>query len=219
MAERDLLLCDLVAEILGPRDGVREILQVPAHRAGDSVSPSDEYLTGVLAPREALSTDLDSADDLLGEADESADDSSDSGLPAVPPGITPTSDPGRSPSLDPRSRPCSIGLSVIVSGDTPKIEVCATWAWYTQTSASAWQREPRSSVFSADCTASRRWEFNNPGDDRKVALQLRSGPIGNAWRISLFLINETNTSDPGPEHHVYQPQIRISMREGTRLAP
>jgi hypothetical protein len=219
LAERDVLLCDLVAEILGPRDGVREILQVPPHRAGDSVSPSDEYLTGVLAPREALSTDLDSADDLLGEADESADDSSDSGLPAVPPGITPTSDPGRSPSLDPRSRPCSIGLSVIVSGDTPEIEVCATWAWYTQASATGWQREPRSSVFSADCTASRRWEFNNPGDDRKVALQLRSGRIGNAWRISLFLINETNTSDPGPEHHVYQPQIRISMREGTRLLP
>ena len=219
MAERDILLCDLVAEILGPRDGVREILQPPPHRAGDMVSPSDEYLTGVLAPREALSADLDASDDLIGEGDESADDSSDPGVPAVPPGITPTSDPGRSPSLDPRSRPCSIGLSVVVSGDTPQIEVCATWAWYTQVSSSSWQREPRSAVFAADCRTNRRWELSNQGDSRKVAIQLRSGRIGDLWRVSLFLINETNTSDPGPEHHAYQPQIRIKVCQGTRLMP
>jgi hypothetical protein len=219
VAERDVLLCELVAEILGPRGGVREVLKAPPHRAGDSVNPLDEYLTGVLAPREALSTEIDSADNLLGEEDEAADDSSDVGVPAVPPGVTPTTDPGRSPSLDPRSRPCSIGLSVIVRGANPKIEICATWAWYARAGANSWQREPRSSVFSADCTSSQRWEVTNSGDDRKIAIQLRSGRAGDAWRLSLFLINETSTSDSGPEHHVYQPQIRICVCEGTRLVP
>lgn len=219
MAERDVLLCDLVAEILGPRNGTREILQVPPHRAGDTASPEDEYLTGVLAPREVLSSAEDSADDLLGEDDESADDSADSGLPAVPAGITPTTDPGRSPSLDPRSRPCSIGLSVLVRGTKPQIEVCATWAWYNQLTSTSWQREPQWSVFTADCTVSQRWEFKGPSDDRKVAIQLRSGRIGEAWRLSLFLINETAATEPGPEHHVFQPQIRLKVCEGTSLTP
>jgi hypothetical protein len=80
---------------------------------------------------------------VLGPEDESADDQLDPGAPAVPPGVTPTAGPGRSPSLDPRSRPCSIGLSIVVQGPDPRIDVCTTWAWYAQAGLGAWQREPR----------------------------------------------------------------------------
>src|SRR5437016_5482972 len=114
MAERDEIVTALVAELLGPRGGLRERFEAPSHRGGEYVTPLDEYITGVLAPRDAAAVEeIDASDDLLGESDASADDEADSGAPAVPPGVTPTTSAGRSPSLDPRSRPCSIGMSIL----------------------------------------------------------------------------------------------------------
>src|SRR5688572_3546621 len=144
MAERDELVEALAAEVLGPRGGVHERLEAPTHRAGEFLTPLEEYVSGVLAPRTApAAPEIDSADDLLGEDDVGADDHRDSDAPSVPHGATPLAGAGRSPSLDPRLRPCSIGLSIVVEGHQPTIDVCATWAWYERAGQTAWQRSPR----------------------------------------------------------------------------
>src|SRR5262245_43489202 len=222
MAERDELVAALAAEVLGPRGGVRERLEAPAHRAGEFVTPLEEFVTGVLAPREApAAPEIDSADDLLGEDDEAADDQGDAGAPAVPPGANPLGGAGRSPSLDPRLRPCSIGLSMLVEGDAPTVDVCATWAWYEKSGLTAWQREPRYRLWSGvECTRQRaNQQCTEPDGLREIAIEVRCRPAGAAWRVSLFLVNTTRTGDPRAEHHIYQPQIRIRAGEGTRLIP
>lgn len=63
------------------------------------------------------------------------------------------------------------------------------------------------------------WEISEPDGIRKAVLQTRSRRTGNAWRVSLFLINATNQARPGPEHHIYQPQIRVRLHEGSQLVP
>lgn len=223
MAERDELLMALVAEVLGPRGGLRERLEPAPHRLGEAVSPLEEYITGVLAPRDAqVSEEIDASDDLLGENDEAADDQGDTGGPAVPPGVSPTTGPGRSPCLDPRSRPCSIGLSILLEGAHPVIDICATWAWYLPVDDErAWQREPRYDLWTGlDCTQSRTSRRITEADGvREVTLEVRSRRSASGWRVSIFLINSSVASRPRPEHHVYQPQIRIRLGGATRLRP
>ena len=71
MAERDDLVAALVAEVLGPRNGIREVLEAPPHRPGQIVTPLDEFITGVLAPRDARQGDeIDATGDLLGAGQE-----------------------------------------------------------------------------------------------------------------------------------------------------
>lgn len=222
MAERDELVAALAAEVLGPRGGIRERLEAPPHRAGEFVTPLEEYITGVLAPRDAApAPEIDAADELLGEDDDSADDQADMSATTVPPRVSPTSGLGRSPSLDPRSRPCSIGLSVLVEGDRPVIDICATWAWYEQAGRTAWQREPRYELWTGvDCARPRaNRDHTEPDGIRQVTLEVRSTPAAGGWRMSIFLVNTTQAHDPGPEHHVYQPQIRLRVADGTRLVP
>jgi hypothetical protein len=222
MAERDELVAALVAEVLGPRGGIRERLEAPTHRAGEFVTPLEEYICGVLAPRAApAEPEIDSGEDLLGEDDEAADDQADAGAPAVPPGASPLGGAGRSPSLDPRLRPCSIGLSILVEGNQPTVDVCVTWAWYERAGNTAWQRSPRYRLWSdVDCTFQRAsQQCTEPDGLREISIEVRCRPTGSGWRVSLFLVNTTQTGHPGAEHHVYQPQIRIRMGKGTRLVP
>lgn len=221
MAERNELVVALAGEVLGPRGGVYERLETPPHRAGQAVTPLDEYITGVLAPRDAVPREeIDATDDLLGEADESADDQVDAGSPALPP-ATLAAGVSRSPCLDPRSRPSSIGLSIVVHGARPQLDVCTTWAWYVQAGETAWQREPKHDVWTGlDCTRPREVrDVLEPDGVRRVSVELRSRQAGNAWHVSIFLINTTRVDRPGPEHHVYQPQIRIRTAAGTHLVP
>lgn len=222
MAERDELAAALVAEVLGPRGGVRERLEAPPHRAGEFVSPLEEYISGVLAPRDADNPpELDAYDDLLGEDDESADDQGYAGAAAVPAGASPTGGAGRSPSLDPRMRPCSIGISVLLEGEAPTIDVCATWAWYQRSGQLGWQREPRFDIWPAvDCTAARSSRDVPDADGiRRVTLETRSRRTANGWRVSVFLVNSTTIQRAGAEHHVFQPQVRIRVGPNACLLP
>src|SRR5437016_4855537 len=119
MAERDLLAAALIGEVLGPRGGPWEAL-------GIDEDPLDEYITGVLAPRDSHSVEPDSEDEVLGEDESAADDQSDPGAPTGPLGMT-------VPALDPRSRPASLGVSFSIrSEDLPMVDVCCTWARYEQ---------------------------------------------------------------------------------------
>lgn len=210
MAERDLLLTALVKEVLGPRHG-------PAETLAADEDPLDEYITGVLAPHHAPSVELDAEDDLVGDEKSMADDQADPGA-GVPPvrinlGALPT------PTLDPRSRPASLGLSFVLAGPRPAIEICATWARYSQATGGSWQRRALGEHWqNIDCTSDP--PPMTPPTDPGVRVQLRVRQTGTTWRVSIFLVNVTPCQErPRTEDHVFQPQIRVRCLDGTELVP
>jgi hypothetical protein len=210
MAERDRLVTALVKEVLGPRGGSAEAL--PAEE-----DPLDEYITGVLAPHHAPSVEIDAEDDLVGDDESSADDQADPGA-GVPPaqinlGALPT------PTLDPRSRPASLGLSFVLAGARPAIDVCCTWARYSQGAGGAWQRRPLGDQWqNIICTADP--PPMTPASDPGVRVQVHVRQTGTTWRVSIFLINVTPCRDrPRTEDHVFQPQVRMRLVDGTELVP
>ncbi len=112
MNVRDALLIALVKEVLGPRNGPQESLP-------EEDDPRQEYITGVLEPRNARSQDErveDNVDEVIEETSSEEDQQAQGYVAAT--GIF-------SPALDPRALPRSIGLSFTLeagSGD-PTIEI------------------------------------------------------------------------------------------------
>lgn len=113
MGLRGQALTELVAEVLGPRNGPHELLLN---------DPASEYITGVLRPEPSTSLSPDDLDDVDLVLDATISDEEDDDDPAIL-GAIPVS-----PSIDPLQLPRSIGLSFIVSGEAPRIRLCCTWA-------------------------------------------------------------------------------------------
>ena len=89
MAERDLLLSNIVKDVLGPRGGAVESFT-------PTMNPLNEYITGALAPLvDTVVPEIEHDDEF--DADDGEGDEPDTEPPAAPPV------PGTvSPSLDPR---------------------------------------------------------------------------------------------------------------------
>ena len=196
--------------MLGPRNGPDEILP-------PTQDPRTEYVTGVLAPVSAPRSpdDIESEPDDLGEEASSPDPQEDQAAQGVTAGAL-----LMSPALDPKALPSSVGLSFTLSSAevSPEIEVCCTWARYHQ-HPSGWQRQPESFLTrTVRADSDNAWPAGNGVHLRMRSLQMRSG----VWRISLFLINNTDLADPAhpsTTDHVFQPQIRVICRPGTTLQP
>ena len=206
MAERNEMLIALVKEVLGPRQGPHEILP-------EEDDPRTEYITGVLAPAEALRQPdaIEEDIDEVIEETSSEEDQDTQGYVGTP-GVF-------SPALDPKALPRSIGISFTINGPEghPEAEICITWARYFLTQ-SGWQREPAmflTGPVQMDIS-SQSWDAG-PG----VTLYLRSHPVSNDWRVSVFLVNSTRvTGDyPGTSDYIFQPQIRVSCCHGSELVP
>jgi len=208
MAERDHIIIALVKEVLGPRDGSNEILPTDQ-------DPRDEYITGVLVPADAprppndIDADVDElAEEVYGEEDQ------DGQGPVVALSTF-------SPALDPKALPRSIGLSFTVEciDAAPCIEICLTWARY-YSHEQGFQRHPFSYL-----TNVVEVDQDNVSWDTglNVSLQMRSRLVTDGcWRVSLFLVNTTQTSGegrPGVDEHIFQPQIRVHCCPGTQLVP
>lgn len=206
MTERNDMLIALVKEVLGPRQGPNEILP-------EEDDPRTEFITGVLAPAEAV-RQPDSIEDDIDEVIEetSSEEDQDTQGYVGTPGVF-------SPALDPKALPRSIGISFIIDapGGHPEGEVCATWARYSLIQ-SGWQREPASFT-----TGPLRMDSVNQTLDAGpgVALYLRSRPVSGGWRVSVFLLNNTQVSGefPGTSDYVFQPQIRVNACAGSELIP
>lgn len=208
MNVRDALLIALVKEVLGPRDGPRESLP-------EEDDPRQEYITGVLEPRNARSQEArieDNVDEVIEETSSEEDQQAQGYVAAT--GIF-------SPALDPRALPRSIGVSFTLeaeSGD-PTIEICATWARYHPNLDHHWQREP-ACYLSGRVNASQDQQSFNPEPD--VRLQVRSRPVSGGYRVSIFLVNERQVADdqrPQTWDYLFQPQIRVHLGAQTRLVP
>lgn len=213
MAERDILVEALVAEVLGPRETATETM--PAE-----LDPVDEFIVGVLAPFRAPSVEADSDQELTGGGAAEADDDVDLGE-AVPSTLGAIDSHLPSLTVDPRARPASMGISLVVDAPAqPLLDICCTWARYTKGADGDWRRKPYGAVWrDVDCSAEP--SLTDPSDPA-VSLIIRSRPdaVG-TWKVSLFLVNRTtaDTERPTTSDHVFQPQIRIRCAAGSRLVP
>lgn len=202
---RDELLTALVRETLGPRNGPGEILS-------DDNDPRQEYITGVLEPRNARTQDdrIEDQVDTLIEETSSDEDQDNQGYVAAT-GMF-------SPALDPRALPRSIGLSFTVEAEQgePGIEICATWARYIQNADEDYERKPQSYLTGWVNAALDNQPFAPEPD---VRLLLRSHPVAGGYRLSVFLVNERTVADeqrPLTSDYLFQPQIRIHLTEEAR---
>ena len=207
--ERDILVNALIAEVLGPRRGAWE------HLAEDE-DPLDEYISGVLAPRDAggVTMEVDAEDEPVAADDPAADDQADPGVPSANLGLT-------VPALDPRLRPASLGLSFSVASDgSPRIDICCTWGRYEQ-EADGWSRSPRIAQWDGvECLSGN--QVLEPASDSGVDVVVRTRRRSDGWRVSVFLVDKTPCTEdehPRAPKHVFQPQIRVNCAEGTRIIP
>jgi hypothetical protein len=207
MSERDQILISLVKEVLGPRNGLTEVL--PEDR-----DPRSEFITGVLEPANAT-LNIEPEDDIDEVIEETTaeEDQDNQGFVATP-GVF-------SPALDPKSMPHSIGLSFTVTNENgiPAIEICATWARYTHETA-GWKRNP-SSFISGPTNIDNQTKDWTAGNG--IYLQMRTKEISmGVWRVSIFLVNVTSIqieNRPTTDDYVFQPQIRINCIGDTFLLP
>lgn len=210
---RDELVQSLIAEVLGPRGGVNETL------ADD---PRGEYITGVLAPEAmVIMPDADAEAALPIEEADGEEDLDD--RESVPP-------PLLSPALDPRALPRSMGVSFVVENPAsdPEFEICLTWARYKKVDKQ-WTREPRSFVTGIKTTS-----FDNPiwinangrcsPEEAEASLHIITSSatqLPTRVRITIQFVNRLRSASvvPVTEKHIFQPQIRVCLREGTTIVP
>lgn len=201
--EREYVLGALVKEVLGPRNGAFESLE-------DGFDPKNEYIVGVLAPKQAKQERDVDAEAVLpddGDSDEADDDADGEVFTSF------------SPSLDPKALPRSLGVSFIVQaiGDA-KVDVCFTWARYVP-DGGFWNRNPEFEHL----------EFRIPTNgsiqskkDSGIEYTIRTTPIGEqVYKVSVFLVNITPLNEKGKvgtEQCVFQPEIRVNCVESTLLS-
>lgn len=213
MPFREQLIVALSKQILGPRNGFRETI-VP--------DPSDEYVVGVLEPKDFTRGALalfgraavaGNQDISRMEEDEKApDDEEDSDTGAGPAEIT--------PELDPRALPKSVGISFVVQArDRPEVSFCATWARYRR-AGNSWQRVPHYFIQrGVNAATDTSW----PSDqDPGVKFVMRAVPVENGIHVSIYLVNVSPVSGHArmeTEMLVFQPQLRIVCEGDTTLRP
>ena len=215
---REVFVTALVADVLGPRNGIRETL---------TESPLNEYLTGVLSPiTRVAEPDIEAAaelptDEYVRETEETeaSDDVGD---------IAPFA-----PVLNPQSRPFSMGLSFVLEAENgePAFDLAITWARYTRIGEgqhTQWSRQPRASLLAGRRAAAASVWFDGAGQQVRVASPQAEASLHVAARpvtqrgilVTLHLVNRV----PAPaderataELHLYQPQIRVRCSAGTRV--
>jgi len=213
VAERDILVEALVAEVMGPRGTAIETM--PAEQ-----DPADEYITGVLAPFSVPSIEIDADQELTGRDVPEADDDLDPGESVSGPPRTINS---RLPPLtvDPRSRPASMGVSFAVEApSTPRLDICCTWARYVKESDGDWHRRPFGAVWrDVECSAEPSLT-DSAEPEVRLTIRSRRDAVG-TWKISVFVVNGTraNLERPSTPEHIFQPQIRVRCAAGTQLVP
>ena len=196
---------ELRKELLGPRDGINEIL--PSNQV-----PSDEYVLGVLVPIETEGdSDPDSENELISGSEAIDDDISDAGNVVIPWDV--------SPALNPKLRPRSLGISFVAVGNNPLFDVCITWARYKKEEGK-WKRTPHFMILE-DINTSYPGAFKC-ADDKGATLRIRSRRRDNQWRVNVFFVNETSLAEkskPSEEEKIFQPEIRVKLKEGANLSP
>ncbi|MHA2223570.1 MAG: hypothetical protein ACXAAO_16145, partial [Candidatus Thorarchaeota archaeon] len=99
---REILVTELVKEVLGPRNGIDEIL---------TESPLSEYITGVLAPIvPEAEPDIDGEAMIPNQESQTIQEVEATDVEVDAPTLL-------SPALNPKSRPCSMGISFVLESN------------------------------------------------------------------------------------------------------
>lgn len=225
MGMRSELVADLVAELLGPRNGVEE--ELPETRR-----PLTEYVTGILSPRKIspeTALEYETVEGIAGSEEttpglEDEEEDKDIGL-------------NFNPALDPRRLPRSFGLSFIIkpkTGKTPKLGICITWArYFWDDKRQVWKRAPRAYFLEIPlkpCVARGKcpYEYSIPDPEKKEITQLLGTTEAelslkvitrrkqNHLYVSVFVMNMINLTAESDKHeivqaHIFQPQIRVRV--------
>lgn len=212
---RELILGDLIKDVLGPRNGIYEVIKS---------SPRSEYITGVLAPkilteeRDPETENTHFAELVEGDIEEELDED-----------VEPFS-----PELNPQQIPRSMGLSFCLSSDSePEIEICATWGRYFW-NENHWERKPRAFV-SDRITVSKKdgekidiWlngegKIEKSANNAEIRIHLESKILdSNIFYVTLYMVNNINILPLDirnqDEYYIFQPQIRVICGENTAIS-
>ena len=210
MGARKEFYISLIRELLGPRGGSHEVMEI---------DPRDEYVVGILEPKDYVRGSIEeySNSDLKREvpSDKGAlrggefeEDSTDD---------TEVDQFDTLPVLDPKALPKSMGISfVIETPDNPLINICVTWARYLKEDGK-WQRYPKSYIIE-NCDV--RSELSKE-IDMGVLVRTKSIQIENKkWHVSVYMVNVSHDFKNTIEtrHLIFQPQIRINLPDGISAA-
>lgn len=203
----------MIKDILGPRKG-------PFEQLSASENPLNEYLTGVLIPikqNSEVNEEKEGEEKLTGpetkfdEIEDTSDDETGE-VPVI------------SPSLDPKRRPSSIGITFFVEKLNAPILVCVTWADYDtviEDGGKTYRRHPRSKVVEIPSNGKGRVKI---GKDKDIYLYYSIKDVKTSRRenrVSIFVVNEIEPKDKHRtevENAIFQPQIRIKLSNGSKLA-
>ena len=217
---REQFITDLAKNLLGPRDGPREVLE-------RGYSPFSEYVTGMLVPRgqEQAENECDMAvggDLPIGAGRPRADDNGgyygndDAAISTTPAADAQATNPSKIPS--------SMGISFCVSAvsDKPLFDACLTWSKYIKRDDGGWNREPRY-VIARSLKPPVAADYDSRGSGRtgtRAEIRLSSEIIHLGQNRHLVSVFMTNVSQGRlAEETVFQAQIRIVLGKDTVLVP
>jgi Lhr-like helicase len=232
---REILLAQLAADLLGPRDGPHE--KMPVRVGTDMLTPLSEYVTGILAPHASMPEGYSES----GEDHATPEGYSESGeddyyeaevFDALAAGTL----------VSPQRPPSSMGLEFAVERTSPdadaKLSICITWARYFPDNNS-WQRVPRYFVLKdvqlrTDTDDQARYLCVDPGEnaahecrgsvgaEASVEIRIHRNPAdGEVYTARIFFSNVLRADADrgmGAKFHIFQPQIRVRL-VGLKLVP
>ena len=210
---REILVARLVKEVLGPRDGIRELMLQ---------SPLSEYITGVLAPlSNSTAREIEGESEIPSEESRTFEEETADVEVSTPPTF--------SPALDPKRRSPTMGLSFVVqpSGEST-VRVCLTWARYNlakEDERLTWRRNPRIARLDLRPSASAVFWIDAEGtltDQSKAEISLHQieRTQNGLHLITLYMVNRVKVAEgelETAEHHIFQPQIRVVLGAGMKL--
>ena len=215
---REILITDLVKNLLGPRNGIRESLD-------NGHMPISEFVTGVLAPVDDEQFKTQKDNEIEGQISEGSSTSFEDDTPSDDHVVSMTN-----PSLNPQKTSSSMGISFqVISDSSPEFDICITWAKYLPDSETSpnWVRHPKYAVFEMSGNMDGMHHFDSTGkkcseDEAEITFHLKSRKVGtSSFFISMFLVNDTKINDKKQtsKFHIFQPQIRIVCKSGTAVIP
>lgn len=216
---RDKFIEELIKEVAGPRNGSEEIIF--------GANPYTEYLTGVIIPRKCKKIEKTPESEIVvSDGDDSKTEDGNSSEETSP--VLPT-------ELDPRMKPKSFGISFLLKGDKPLLNVCVTWGRYKKfnnyendklkdadASKKSWKRQPFRKILNIPLS-------NDAPDnetiydesDGKIILNIKKIKSGEKLHVVVSFINDLNigecTGDAIVEASIYQPSLRVNLGAGCSL--
>lgn len=206
---RHLFISDVVKELLGPRNGAVE--EFPA-----ADEPRNEYSTGQLFPSSGtgvMDRSPDEEESLGGEAAAGEDDGDDGAPTLVNQAFI---DAGQNF----RRVPSSMGLSFVLSRapEDGEISVCVTWGRYQHVEGRGWVRSPFSWITTLTAGSA---ESSERSPDSTLQLTYKISPLRSGQiKVSIYVsssLETDNSGRPGNEDIIFQPEIRVKLRDRSIL--